>query len=117
MLFVGQDPEWRERLRETLRVWGFGAGFAWSYPEALARAGRVQPKVVLVALDQLEGGSVRFASALRGLLPETGIALVTASRVSATSLRLRAAGVAEVFERPLQWPALAEWLAEQLAPR
>lgn len=116
MLLVQEDDsEWRELLRETLRTWDYEASFAGSYPEGLAKARQVEPRVVIVEVDRLEGGSVQFATDLRRVLPETSIALITASRVSAASLRLRAAGLAEVFVRPLQLSALEQWLDEELA--
>lgn len=116
VLFVEEEPEWRELLRKATRRWGFDAWCAWSYAEGLARAREVEPRVVVAALDRLEGGSVKFAEELRRMLPKTSIALVTGSKVSAASVRQRVGGLADIFVKPGEAPELEAWLDEQLAP-
>lgn len=116
VLLVEEDPEWRERVRDSIRAWSYDARCAWSYAEALLRAREIEPRVVVVTLDRLEGGSVDFAIELHRLLPETALAVITGSRVSAASVRLRLGGLGEVFVKPLQLPELEQWLDEQLAP-
>lgn len=101
VLVVDDDTRVRQMLRWALEDEGFLVETAADAPEALARAARHRPEVVVLDLSLPTGEGTELAGALRASHGE-GLPIVVISADGSVAERARAIGAEGYFRKPFR---------------